>query len=285
MNRIKLGFVCGVLLSTLIAAGCGMPLTEYTEEIKGGPAEENPSSPVGPSVPGGPSEGNGVSLIAVYDLQAYVPVPTAGAIPVEAIEGRQDLGGSVEWKDQDGNSITGSPATFALGVVYQAVITLTAKEGYSFVPAASFKYYPAGVVESQSNPDTAASDAGRMRERSVTVTYKGTADPITLGMTIDLTNLVPSPVPGLTPVTSFSPGQYSGTVEWSPKDDVFQGGTTYTASVTLTPAPGYVFPESVPVIHNGDHPAPGNFTGEPRTGTIVFPAGSEESSDIWVGWV
>jgi hypothetical protein len=269
MNRIKLGFL--YVLATLIAAGCGMPLIEYTEEIKGGPAEENPSSPVGPSVPGG---GNGVPLITNYDLQAYVPVPTAGAAPVKAVLGRQDLEVSVVWRDSNGNDITGDLTAFEEGAVYQADITLKTKGDYAFDPAASFKYYPANAVTAQPDDNTDAAN------RSLsTVTYNPTAAPKLIAASINLTKQVPKPVKGATPAASFSEPTYSGTVAWyktvgnTALSGLFQGGTEYTALVTLTPAPGYVFPDKVTVEHD-DQGTPGDF--EPGTepgkvlGSILF---------------
>jgi hypothetical protein len=261
MNRIKLGFV---VLSTLIVAGCGMPLLEYTEEIKGSPAQETPSSPVGPSVPSGPGEGNGVPLITNYDLQAYVPVPTAGAAVVKVVAGRQDLDASVVWRDAGGNDITGSLTVFEEGAVYQADISLKAKGDYAFDSAASFKYYPVGAVGAQPDDNTDAAN------RSLsTVTYEQTATPKSIDTKPDLTNSIPKPVTGGTPVMSFSEGTYSGTVAWTITSGLFLPGMDYTATVTLYPAPGYVFPGTVQVIHN-DSLSVTDFTGEPRTGIIGF---------------
>jgi hypothetical protein len=282
MNRIRLGFVC--VLSTLIAAGCGMPLAEYTEEIKGGPTEENPSSPDGP---GEPSVPGGVSVITNYDLQAYVPVPTTGAVPVTEIAGRVDMAGVVNWMNQEGKKITGDFPAFDNGETYQAVIDLTAMEGYSFVPAVSFMYYPAKAVADQSNPDTAAEDKGRTQLRSVTITYNPTTQANLINTAIDLTSQVPAPVPGKTPVTYFSPGLYSGIVVWQKSGGTahsgpFQANTAYTATVTLYPVAGYIFPASVPVTHGSL--TVNDFTDEPRKGTIEFPQSGDSSAGIEVGW-
>jgi len=51
---------------------------------------------------------------------------------------------------------------------------------------------------------------------------------------------VTAPVTGATPVTTITPtDQYTGTVAWAPADDPFAGGTTYTATITLTPKAGF----------------------------------------------
>jgi hypothetical protein len=51
---------------------------------------------------------------------------------------------------------------------------------------------------------------------------------------------VTPPAAGQTPVTAVTETtQYTGTVVWSPNDDLFDYTTTYTATVTLTPKTGY----------------------------------------------
>jgi len=51
-----------------------------------------------------------------------------------------------------------------------------------------------------------------------------------------------APRTGNTPVTSITTsGQYYGTVAWSPNHSTFQANTTYTATITLAPRPGWTF--------------------------------------------
>jgi len=48
------------------------------------------------------------------------------------------------------------------------------------------------------------------------------------------------PVAGATPVVTITPtAQYTGSVTWTPADDPFVVGQTYTATIVLTPEPGY----------------------------------------------
>lgn len=59
---------------------------------------------------------------------------------------------------------------------------------------------------------------------------------------IDEANIggVTAPVRGAVPVSTITEtAQYTGTVTWSPADDRFRGGTVYTATIALTPKPGY----------------------------------------------
>ena len=53
---------------------------------------------------------------------------------------------------------------------------------------------------------------------------------------------VPAPVPGEVPVTIVTESShYTGTVQWSPAHKVFQAGVSYTATITLTAKPYFVF--------------------------------------------
>jgi hypothetical protein len=194
---------------------------------------------------------------------------------------------TVVWKDEGGADLGGAFNAFVQGTVYKAEITLTAKAGYAFDPAILFGY-PGGTVEEPQGDDTDGEDAGRKAKRFVIVTYKRTEAPVPIATPIVLTHLVSAPVAGGSPETSFYEGTYSGTVTWSKTADstahsgLFQAGTAYTATVTLTATPGRVFPESVPVIHGSLSIAP--FTGEPRKGTIVFPKGAG-SAGVEIGWL
>jgi hypothetical protein len=273
MNHVSLGFVCAVsLTASLIAtlmAGCGMPLEQYTEEIKGDSTQEKPSLPGEPSVPSGPSEGNGVSVITSYDLQAYVPVPAAGAVPVKVVESRLDLEAAVVWMDGDGTPIAEPFTAFVQGTVYQAEITLTAKGSYTFDPSMSFKYYPTDAVDVQPN------DNIHVNSRVLTpVTYKTTAAPATIPQEmLDLAPYIPAPVTGVGPVTNFYAGTYGGTVAWTagamPHSGLFQASTVYTATVTLYPGPGYTLDGVTSVTYNNQTLT--YDTGTKKT-TIAFAA-------------
>jgi hypothetical protein len=115
----------------------------------------------------------------------------------------------------------------------------------------------------------------------------------TSGALIDLTNLIPEPVPGGAPVTSFSTAQYNGTVTWNPADSVFKEGTAYTAMVTLSPLGGYVFPSAnIKGKHSGsDGPVPVTHTYDlslyipvPVAGVIPVTSVSTPTMDIGITW-
>jgi hypothetical protein len=269
MKYFRLVFVCAAL------AGCGMPLEDYTLMLERNTADD-PSEPDG---------GDGVSVIPGYDLQGYVPVPAAGAVPVKTVEGRRDLEGSAVWMDEDGNELDGDFNAFVLGAVYTARITLRAKEGYSFDGKMNFKYYPAGAVETQ------PADNAKTAVRSLsTVIYKATASPQSLtSAEVDLTNHIPEPVTGGSPVTSFHAGTYGGTVVWKlgaaeKPAGLFLGGKIYTAVVTLYPAPGWSFDGVTSVMYAGRSPL---YDPDAREAEITFDrtylGGGDASEGIDVG--
>jgi hypothetical protein len=115
----------------------------------------------------------------------------------------------------------------------------------------------------------------------------GSEELMTLEGPLDLTYKVLAPVTGGSPVTSFFAGTYSGTVVWKrtgetvPYSGLFEAGTDYTATITLYPMAGYVFPtapDSVAITHTGaTDPAVGAYTftvesNGTATGDIEFPA-------------
>lgn len=75
--------------------------------------------------------------------------------------------------------------------------------------------------------------------RDVTIAIFGLveADPVMITQTA--IEGVAVPVTGEKRVTAIDNTQFTGTISWSPDDSTFQASTTYTATITLTPKPGY----------------------------------------------
>jgi hypothetical protein len=226
----------------------------------------------------GNARGTGAEYIATYDLQAYVPIPTAGAIPVKKIENNRNIDITAVWKDGAGSELPESFNAFVRGAVYQAEITLTAKNGYVFDPEISFQY-PEGAVDSQPGDDF----SGEIRALS-TVTYRAAEEPEYLS-TVDLTFYIPFPFMGGTPVTSFYSGNYGGMVSWKIGSTVlaglFQGRTVYQADANLYPGPGYVFSPDVQVIYQWEDASDEFAYDEGKVlGSIVFPATGDTAPGI-----
>jgi hypothetical protein len=215
-------------------------------------------------------------VIGDYDLQVYVPVPVAGAVPVTVLS-RGDLELQAVWKDAGGNDITAGLNAFNVGEVYQADITINVKNGWSFDPGLNFQY-PGSSVTTQPGPNLDPS-----LRALTTITYRAAEVAKTVDQA-DLSAYIPPPALGATPVISFGGVQYTGTVEWTGGAginpiDLFQAGVIYTAMVNLTAAPGYVFGVNPGFYHTGDTLSPDPmslaFTTNPGnsggTLSIVFP--------------
>ena len=186
---------------------------------------------------------NELTKVSALALDGWVAVPVGDAEPnTEAIDAPQYTG-TVAWRNADGTAHTGA---FAVGMVYQAVVTLTAKEGYTFtgVAANSFTYSGATAVAN-------AADSGR-----VTITFPAAEEPgdgpggggtDKKVSALVLTGLVTAPVRGAQPVIAgIDTDQYTGTVAWQTSSGqshnaVFSPSTVYKAVVTLTAKSGYTF--------------------------------------------
>jgi hypothetical protein len=57
-------------------------------------------------------------LVSDYNLQAYVPVPVEGALPVKEITNREDMVIHVVRKNTEAQVLDGDFAAFVLGSVY-----------------------------------------------------------------------------------------------------------------------------------------------------------------------
>jgi formylglycine-generating enzyme required for sulfatase activity len=167
------------------------------------------------------------------NLSALVTAPAAGAVPDATAIDTAQYTGTVEWRNVDGTVFAG--AVFVAGEAYQAVISLTAKTGYTFAGVAqdSFRYDGATV--------TNAAGSG-----AIAIVFPITGS--VTGNALNLTALVTAPVAGAVPyTTAIDTAQYTGTVEWRNADGTafngasFAGGTVYRATVTLTAKPGYTF--------------------------------------------
>jgi hypothetical protein len=187
-----------------------------------------------PESPGG--------LVVSYDLQAYVPTPRAGAVPVKNIAIRRDMDVAVVWKNSSGDVIP-DLAEFIQGTMYQADISLSVKNDYVFNRSEWFRY-PDGTVNTQ--PEADYSPTVR---HLTTVKYAETKE----AKPIDAVNpalKIPAPAAGQTPVWFFAGEGYTGTVEWMiggfsipMPGNQFGPETDYNAVVTLYAMPGFVFKE------------------------------------------
>jgi hypothetical protein len=139
--------VLAAMFGALLPAGCSLPQGEDWIEAQG----------TTPDPPG---------VVIDYNLQTYVPVPVMGAVPVQSLK-RGDLEISVDWMDAEGQTPAESGlGAFEQGAVYQARITLSAKNRHAFDPEIPFAYSEWMVKRQDESRDREAEG-----KRFVTVTY------------------------------------------------------------------------------------------------------------------
>ena len=170
------------------------------------------------------------------DLTNLLAAPIAGAMPQTTFPDQEQYTVTgIAWQ-YNGTNHSGNSA-FDINTVYQAVITLTARDFFTFedIAADSFSYNGLSV-----------STLGSGKTGTVTVTFPQTLSDLVVNA-LDLTYLITMPAIGQTPVTtSIDTEQYTGTVEWfdvndDAFNDVFIHYTNYRALVTLNAADGYTF--------------------------------------------
>lgn len=79
-----------------------------------------------------------------------------------------------------------------------------------------------------------------------------------------------------------SDGSYTGSIKWNPGDEVFQGGVTYQAQITLTAQEGYIFGnDSISGISSGVISGISiSDDGKSLSFTITFPETKEQEKDV-----
>ncbi len=150
-----------------------------------------------------------------------VTAPVLGATPVTSGISGNGYTGTVSW--------SGNPTTFAGATSYTATITLTPDSGYTFTGVAA-NYFSVAGATSVSN----SANSGLITAVFPVTDSRAYVSASILGVT--------RPVSGDSPVTAVtSTSTYTGTVSWSGSPATFGPGTSYTATITLTPRSGYTF--------------------------------------------
>ncbi|MDR1638126.1 MAG: hypothetical protein LBT59_00385 [Clostridiales bacterium] len=198
--------------------------------------------------------------VSIADIEG-VTAPLAGAAPATAIVENSQYAGTIEWDPE-------VDSTFEFFSSYTAVITLTAKDGFTFDGIPEDFFAVAGALEVKS-------DAG---SGVVRATFPITGDepasiPTIEGVTPPKANEEPA-----TAITENS--QYSGTVAWSPDPgEAFGYNTIYTANISLVSKPGYSL-ENLP--DGFEFLVPGATSVTSSAGLIIaeFPSTGEETISI-----
>ena len=165
----------------------------------------------------GSSSVTGTLLTTITTANVVIAAPITGATPVSSIISNGQYTTAITWN--------GSPATFASNTVYTATVTVTPVFGYTLTGVAANLFTVNGASATVGN----LTGAG-----SFTKTFPITAT------TISHANIsIAAPVIAATPVTATTGVQYNTTISWSDSPARFAGVTAYTATVTVTPNPGY----------------------------------------------
>jgi hypothetical protein len=168
--------------------------------------------------------------------------------------------GSVTWKKTADDS--GHTGLFAADTAYSAVVSLHPASGYTLE----------GL-----NPNSFTRDEASVSydpgARMVTIKFAET-DKRPITGTFDLTPYLTAPVTGAMPATAplYLPmAPFTGTVEWDTVGP-FAADTAYTATVTLTPAPGYTIDGLTPVSFTHTGASSVNYTVGSNVVTVAFDA-------------
>ena len=205
--------------------------------------------------------------VDALDLSEAVSVPVPGSTPQLTIDEDQYMG-DIEW--QKDNVVFDGPA-FEQGETYTAIVTLTAKTGYTF------DGFTGGFSHENAVDITDEADEIGGNDWIVTIVFSETEE---LTVTaVDLTQLVIAPAADEEVERSFTSTQYNGVIVWKESDITFDGLTfaeddTYTAVVTITPNTGWTFSDFTGTFEHEDADTISQeliTSGSEYTVTIVFP--------------
>jgi hypothetical protein len=186
------------------------------------------------SFPATAAEGTDTTVTAL-DLSGKVTAPVKGAAPVTAFTATDQYTGVIVWQTAAGTAVSGN---FAAGTEYKAVLTLTAKTGYTFTGLGANVFTYGGATVSN------AANSGTLTISFPATAAEGTDTTVTA---LDLSGKVTAPVKDAAPVTTFTEtDQYTGVIVWKTAEDGevsgnFAAGTVYKAVLTLTAKTGYTF--------------------------------------------
>jgi hypothetical protein len=191
--------------------------------------------------------------------------------------------GAVTWSP----SVADNGGKFAANTAYTATVVFTPTSGYTFqglaantltVAGATSVSHPAGVYGSN---------------LTATVVFPATGDVAISGGEISEEDF-DVPATGGTPVTAFEAEEFTATVAWFASTgggasvpvtfapgDTFDGGTTYTAVITLTPKTGFSLTDGATYAVAGQNVTLVVGAGGTGTLTITFPA-TEDTQDTLI---
>jgi len=204
------------------------------------------------------------------DLTGIIAKPVTGFVPQAAFSNEQYFL-IFSWTNPEDDPHTGE---FDVHTEYSVAVTFIPEPGYTFtgVNMNSFRHLDAkeivyneisGKILIFFNPT-----------EKVTVTA------------VNLTDLIPAPIPGGTPAIEFSGPQYTGFIEWFDDEGesvtgTFILGNFYTAVATLTVFDGYKFDNFTGnFIHDIADNVSYELDGEECLVTVIFPKARDPVSSL-----
>jgi hypothetical protein len=214
-------------------------------------------------------------VVTLRSLDNKVRAPVRDAAPNTTAINEIQYTGTIAWQTEGGAAHTGP---FAAATVYKAVVTLTAKTGYTFtgLGANSFTYSGAASITNAVNSGT------------VTITFPATTATVVNAFSLD--GKVIAPVRDAVPdTTAINETQYTGSIVWQTEGGAahtgpFAAATVYKAVVTLTAKTGYTF--TGVGADRFTYSGATSITNAANSGTltITFPATEAGPTDISISF-
>lgn len=227
-SLILLGLLSMILIAGLMAAACKMD---------GGDTDgSNTGSNSGGNNTGGNNGGTppaGPAVVTVLALNTLVAAPREDDMPGTGPINTAQYTGTIAWQTNDGTPHDGA---FVKSVVYKAVLTLTAKSGFTFTGLGADKFTHPG----------AASVTNAAGSGTVTITFLP-AVALTLAGGTNIGAYITAPARDALPASGKDVYTwYTYTIDWQTEDGTphtgpFAPSTVYKAVVTFTAKHGYTF--------------------------------------------
>jgi hypothetical protein len=170
------------------------------------------------------------TVVSLFNLDGLVTAPVRNILPDTTWINEAQYTGNIQWQTENGEY---HYSYFADATVYKAVVTLTAKEGWTFDGVAEDNFtYTGATVTNAANSGT------------VTITFPATVAAVSA---FSLDSHVTAPVNRAAPLTTpVNTDQYTGSVSWQTEDGTaftgnFEPFTVYKAVVVLTAKASYTF--------------------------------------------
>lgn len=196
---------------------------------------------------------NGQEMLEALDVE--LTKPQAQAVPETSLSGEGWIA-EIKWTPE-------AEKSFGYDTAYTAEITISAAKGYIFGEAVLATLNGEAVEPKIKDSATAV----------LNYTFEKTVKDI---KTVELA--VPEPKAQAMPETSLSGEGWTAEIKWSPEiSETFDYGTEYTATITVSPAPGYVFTENTAFLLNGTE-AEATEGGSGRMNVVALFGKTEEKA-------